>query len=408
MRVGMICPYSLSMPGGVQGQVMGLARELRRSGIEVRVLGPCDGPPPATFVTPLGNSLPTASNGSMAPLAPDPSAALRTIRALRDEAFDVIHIHEPFAPGPAVTAMVLHPAPVVATFHRAGHSGSYSLLRWLIRTADRNIAHRVAVSKDAERLIQATLPGRYEVLYNGVEVDAMRRATPWPKDGPTIFFLGRHEQRKGLEVLLGAMGRLGPEVQLWVGGSGAETDRLRAAHEHDGRIHWLGRINDAEKVSRMRGADVFCAPSLHGESFGVVLIEAMAACTPVVASALEGYRNVATDGVDALLVEPGDVEGLSGALRRVLSDPALAARLRHAGERRADGFSMGTLAAHYAAVYRRVVGAGSTPESGPDRARDLRADAVDVVSPWRDRVSRMMDGRRHPAGGVATTTRSPT
>ncbi|MEO6159078.1 MAG: glycosyltransferase family 4 protein, partial [Ilumatobacteraceae bacterium] len=117
LRVGMFSPYSLSIPGGVQMQVLGLARTLRAAGIEVRVLGPCDGPPPATFVTPLGNSLPTAANGSIAPLAPDPAATLRTIRALIDERFDVIHIHEPYAPGPTMTALLMHPAPVVATFH---------------------------------------------------------------------------------------------------------------------------------------------------------------------------------------------------------------------------------------------------------------------------------------------------
>src|SRR4051812_30578472 len=127
LRVGMVCPYSLTIPGGVQMQVIGLARVLRRMGIEVRVLGPCDGPPPETFVTPLGNSLPTAANGSIAPLAPDPAASLRTIRALVDEQFDVLHIHEPYVPGPTMTALLVHPAPVVATFHAAGHSTSYEL-----------------------------------------------------------------------------------------------------------------------------------------------------------------------------------------------------------------------------------------------------------------------------------------
>ena len=121
----MVSPYSVSVPGGVQAQVLGLARELRRIGHEVRVLAPCDGPPPEPFVTPLGNSLPTAANGSVAPLAPDPSAAMRTIRALNDEAFDVIHLHEPIVPGPTVTALLLKLAPTVGTFHAAGDSTSY-------------------------------------------------------------------------------------------------------------------------------------------------------------------------------------------------------------------------------------------------------------------------------------------
>ena len=152
LRIGMLCPYSLTLPGGVQMQVLGLARELRSMGHEVRVLGPCDGAPPEPFVTPLGNSLPTAANGSIAPIAPDASAALRTIRALNDEAFDVIHLHEPLAPGITMTALLLRLAPTVGTFHAAGESASYRFVnkpsRWLASRID----IRVAVSKDAELL----------------------------------------------------------------------------------------------------------------------------------------------------------------------------------------------------------------------------------------------------------------
>ena len=354
LRVAMICPYSLSIPGGVQAQVMGLARELRRMGIEVRVLAPCDGPPPATFVTPLGNSLPTSANGSMAPLAPDASCSLRTMRALGDEQFDILHLHEPFIPGPTQTAMLLHPAPVVATFHAAGESASYRYLRLPIKPAANNIAHAVAVSKDAAELVRRYIGGNYEILYNGVELDVYRASAAHPTTGPTIFFCGRHEERKGLDVLLATMERLGPEVRLWVGSTGPDTARLRAQFAHDKRIEWLGRLTDADKVARLRGADVFCAPSLYGESFGVVLIEAMAAGTPIVASALDGYRNVAADDVNAILVEPGDADALAVALRRVLWEPGLAARLRDAGARRAEDFSMATLAARYAEHYVRL------------------------------------------------------
>ena len=154
LRVGMVSPYSLSVPGGVQMQVMGLARELRRMGYEVRVLGPCDGPPPATFVTPLGNSLPTSTNGSIAPLAPDPACVLRTMRVLFEEQFDVLHLHEPFAPGPPMTSMLLHPAPVIATFHAAGDSPSYRYGSAPMKAAAKNIARRIAVSKDALALVQ--------------------------------------------------------------------------------------------------------------------------------------------------------------------------------------------------------------------------------------------------------------
>lgn len=354
LRVAMVSPYSLSVPGGVQAQVMGLSRELRAMGIEVRVLAPCDGPPPATFVTPLGKSLPTSANGSIAPLAPDPSAQLRTIRALTDEDFDVLHLHEPFTPGPTQTALLMFTAPVIATFHSAGESAAYKYLRRPVLAASHRIAHRVAVSKDAEELVHRYIGGEYEILYNGVELDAYRTSPAHPADGPTIFFCGRHEERKGLDVLLAAMQRLPDDVRLWIGSTGPDTARLRSEHAGDTRIEWLGRLTDADKIARLRGATVFCAPSLHGESFGVVLIEAMAAGTAIVASGLDGYRNVATDDVDATLVEPGDVEQLATGLKRVLYDDALRSRLTEAGVTRAADFSMRSLAEAYAAHYRRI------------------------------------------------------
>jgi phosphatidylinositol alpha-mannosyltransferase len=355
MRVGLVCPYSLTLPGGVQGQVLALARVLRRMEHEARVLAPCDGPPPELFVTPLGNSIPTAANGSMAPIAPDPAAALRTIRALRDEDFDVIHLHEPIAPGPTFTALVMHAAPTVATFHAAGDSLSYKWLNPLVRRLAERIDVRTAVSADAEHLAERYLGGTYEVLYNGVEVDRFRAAQPIKADGPTIFFCGRHEPRKGLAALLQALATLPPSVRCWVAGDGVDTEPLKARYAGDPRIEWLGRISDTEKMARLAGASVFCAPSLHGESFGVVLIEAMAAGTPIVASDLPGYRNVARPGVDALLVPPGDVDALADALRRVLTDETLAADLRARGDERAAHFSMDGLARRYLEIYDGLV-----------------------------------------------------
>ena len=375
LRVGMVCPYSLSVPGGVQAQVLGLSRQLRRSGVEVRVLAPCDGPPPATFVTPLGNSLPTAANGSVAPLAPDPACALRTIRALLDEQFDVLHVHEPFAPGPTMTTLVVRPAPIVATFHAAGTSEGYEWLGGPVRSMAKHIARRVVVSKDALALVGRVAPGDYTTLFNGVELDTFRStAASTRRSGPTIFFCARHEERKGLGVLLDALDRLGPDVRVWVAGTGPDTDRLRARTASDARVEWLGRIDDEEKIARLKAADVFCAPSLRGESFGVVLIEAMAAGTAVVASGLDGYRNVATDDVDSLLVPPGDAPALAGALERVLGDGALRQRLVTAGYARAQDFSMSTLAERYLALYREVAadaGAGSGRWAARARARRM-------------------------------------
>lgn len=358
LRIGMVCPYSLSIPGGVQAQVLGLSRELRRMGHEVRVLGPCDGPPPESFVTPLGDSLPTAANGSIAPLAPDPSAVMRTLRALRDEQFDVVHVHEPFAPGPPITTVTLHVAPTVGTFHAAGRSTGYRVLAPMLRRLLDRIDQKVVVSKDALALVLDTVGGDaadFRTLFNGVGTTEIRSAAPFLHHRPAIFFLGRHEERKGLDVLLRALRLIDLDVSCWVAGDGPDTAHLRLEHGDDPRIEWLGRVSDPDKVARLRGASVFCAPSLHGESFGVVLIEAMAAGTPVVASGLDGYRNVATDEVNALLAPPGDAEALAAALRRVLNEPALAARLVAAGERRADEFAMSSLAVEYVGLYGEVI-----------------------------------------------------
>lgn len=361
LRIGLLCPYSLTIPGGVQGQVMGLARALRRQGHEVRVLGPCDGAPPDSFVTPIGESLPTVANGSIAPLAPDPSAALRTIRVLRDEGFDVLHLHEPLTPGPNLTALVMRTAPIVGTFHAAGDSLSYKYLNGPLKGFASAIDARIAVSKDAIALAQKYLGGEYDILPNAVEIEQFQPSSPTVdrSTSRSIFFCGRHEPRKGLEVLLKAHALLPDDVRLVIASDGPETERLKREFDDPVRIQWLGRISEQDKADHLSRASVFCAPSLGGESFGVVLIEAMAAQAPVVASALDGYMNVATDDIDAVLVEPGDVESLRAALMRVLDDPDLARRLTEAGGRRATDFSMTALATAYVKVYRQVIAAHS-------------------------------------------------
>ncbi|WP_241432247.1 glycosyltransferase family 4 protein [Ilumatobacter nonamiensis] len=354
LRVGIICPYSLSVPGGVQMQVLGLARELRSRGIEARVLGPCDGPPPESFVTPLGSSLPTSANGSIAPLAPDPPAMFRTLQALTSERFDVVHLHEPMVPGPALTATVTHRYPTVGTFHAAGRSTSYRLIKPWLQGWIKRIDHKVVVSKDALELVQSHLGGEYEVLFNGVEVGQIRETEPIPRapgTPPAIFFCGRHEQRKGLDVLIEAFTNLGVDAELWIASTGPDTARLTARTAGDPRVRWLGRITDDEKFARLRSAEVFCAPSLGGESFGVVLLEAMAAGTTVVASGLDGYRNVVTDDVDALLCAPGDAAALGAVLERALTDATMTARLRAAGSERAEQFGMAALADRYVEIY---------------------------------------------------------
>ncbi len=358
LRVAMFCPYSLSVPGGVQGQVLGLARALRRRGHEVRVLGPCDGPPPASFVTPLGDSLPTAANGSVAPLAPDPSAALRTIRAIRDEKFDLWHLHEPLAPGPTLTALTLHSRPIVGTFHAAGRSSSYRFLKPVLSPLVRRIDHRVAVSIEARALVSQHFGGDYEVLFNGIDIPDIEDDRSEVK-AMSILFIGRHEERKGLAVLLQAVEQLHgvvfPELVCHIIGDGPDTESLRQRYSDQRRFRWHGRVTDGEKSALLREATVFVAPSLRGESFGVVLLEAMAASTAVIASDIPGYRTVATHDNDALLVPPGRSDALANALTAVLSSHEIQNRLIAAGRATAESMSMDRLALKYVDRYRQVL-----------------------------------------------------
>lgn len=370
MRIGIICPYSVSIPGGVQEQVLGLGRALRAKGHAARVLAPSDGPPPDGWVTPLGNSIPTPANGSVAPIAPDPSAQLRLLRAIRDEGFDVVHVHEPMVPGVSMTACLLKPVPLVGTFHAAGNTASYQLLNPALRWLAGRLDVRTTVSEEAETLAVEQLGGDYVRLFNGIEIERFADAEPSPSPGRTIMFLGRHEPRKGLDVMLAAMADLPRDVTLWVGSDGPDTERLKVRHAGDPRIVWLGRLSDEEKRARLRAADIFCAPSLHGESFGVVLLEAMAAEAAIVAADLSGYRLVARGDRDGILVPPGDTEALAAALRRVLTDGALRSRLVESGRARAQEFSMSELADRYLELYESLTTA--TPAAGGWRRRRER------------------------------------
>ncbi len=380
LRIAMVSPYSVSVPGGVQAQVLGLARELRRIGHEVRVLAPCDGPPPEPFVTPLGNSLPTAANGSVAPLAPDPSAALRTIRALNDEAFDIIHLHEPIVPGPTVTALLLKLAPTVGTFHAAGDSTSYRVLNKTARWAAEHLTTRVAVSDSAKELAHRYLGGEYTTLFNGIELQRYQRPHVEREETPTIFFCGRYEPRKGLEVLLQAMSHVPADVTLWIASDGIGIDDLQNTYGADSRIKWLGRISEEDKLNRLARCSVFCAPSLRGESFGIVLLEAMAAGAPLVASNISGYNNVASNDVNALLVEPGNPVELAKSIMRTCDEPELRLTLVKGGYERATDFSMQRLAEQYLSIYRQLL--------SDEKSRILEIKPNRFVAIFGDRILR--------------------
>ena len=350
----MICPYSLAVWGGVQAQVLGLSRTLRNKGVDTQVLAPCDGHPPEPWVTPLGNSMPYAQNGSFAPLAPDPAAQLRVLGAIWDERFDVLHLHEPLAPGPTLTTVLVKPVPLLGTFHAAGNIGVYRWGRPFLRRFAARIDIKTAVSPEAAGMATRHLGGQYDTLWNGIEIGRFAQATPAPTSGPTVLFLGRHEPRKGLSVLLDAAPLLPADMTFWIAGDGPETELLRARYSHDPRIEWLGSLSEVEKRRRLRGADVFCAPSLGGESFGLVLLEAMTAGTPLVISDLPAYRVVSRDGQDANLFPTGDSAALAKALLSALDrSPVVEGRIEN-GRQRAGEFSMDALADAYIARYQRL------------------------------------------------------
>lgn len=351
----MVCPYSMGVWGGVQSQVLGLGRSLRAKGVDVQVLAPCDGLPPETWVTPLGNSMPYAQNGSLAPVAPDPAAQLRALGAVWDERFDLLHLHEPLAPGPTLTTIVVKPVPLIGTFHASGDIAVYRYLRPLLRRLTTRLDTKVAVSAEAAGMAQRHLGGDYEILFNGIEVERFATASSQITEGPTVLFLARHEPRKGLSVLLEASRLLPSDVVIWIGGAGPQTADLKRMHADNPRLRWLGELTESEKASRLASADVFCAPSLGGESFGVVLLEGMAAGTPVVASDLEAYRVTARDGRDASLFATGDAESLAKALAAALARDAEIERKVESGRERTASFAMSSLADAYLTRYQRLL-----------------------------------------------------
>lgn len=356
MRIAQISPYSLSVPGGVQGQVLGLARAQRALGQEVVVLAPCDAPPPERGVIPLGRSLSLAANGSVAPVSFHPASWWRTIVALREESFDVLHLHEPLVPGPTLAGLVYGATPTVGTFHRSGTSRAYRAFRPVVQALAARISVRCAVSPEARATAQEALGGTYELLGNGIELDRLVKAPAWPTDAPTVVFVGRHEPRKGLPVLLEAFSTIGMTARLWIIGSGPETAQLRRRFGHVKGVEWLGVLSEDEKASRLAGAHVLAAPSLHGESFGVVLLEAMASGLAIVASDLPAYRRVCTPGEDAVLVPVGDPVALSGALRALLSDTSETERLGTRAASAVASYSMERLAESYLTLYHRLLG----------------------------------------------------
>ncbi len=371
MRVALVSPYDLSIPGGVQSQVLGLADALVRLGHSVGVVAP--GRPgswsvPGAKSTAVGRSLRVPANGSFAPVAPSPFAMRRTARALAAFAPEVVHIHEPLVPGPALAALVTASAPIVATFHRARPSRAYTVYARLIRRVMRRLGAVIAVSGTAAqtlRVVVGDVDVDVAIVANAVAPDRFARLHPARRAGPTALFVGRVEPRKGLEVLLEAFHGLAGDFSLHVVGDGPDLKRLRRRFGADDRVVFLGRLGDDGRDLELAAADVFVSPALGGESFGVVLLEAMAAGCAVLASDLPGYRDA---GADAASYFPaGNVKALRDKLRVLLCERDARERLSRAGVARSVGFSFDEAAVHYVAAYEQAIANADGPAPGRGR-----------------------------------------
>ncbi|MBB3666365.1 phosphatidylinositol alpha-mannosyltransferase [Prauserella sediminis] len=376
MRIGIVCPYSFDVPGGVQGHVVDLAKALRNRGHAVSVLAPADEDAELPdFVHPAGRSLAIPYNGSVARLQFGPVSYARVRRWLRDNRFDVLHLHEPAAPSLSLLALKVADGPIVATFHTSTpRSRTLSAFQPVLRPLLEKITARIAVSALARRVQVEHLGGDAVEIPNGVDVPSFARARPlegYPRAGGTVGFVGRYtEPRKGMGVLLEALRGVVaglPEVRLLVAGRGeADTLRRQAGRELAGHLELLGQVDDETKARVLRSVDVYCAPNTGGESFGMILTEAMAAGAPVLASDLDSFRRVLDDGRAGVLTPTGDAAALGGALRQLLTDPDRRARLSAAGTDRVALYDWRTVVTQVLRVYETAI-AADPRKVGPDR-----------------------------------------
>ncbi len=359
-----MCPYSFDVPGGVQFHVRDLAEHLLGLGHSVRVLAPADDPatlPP--FADAAGGVVAVPYNGSVARLSFGPLTAARVRRWLAEGGFDVLHVHEPLSPSTSLLALWAAQRPVVATFHSANlRSRAMQAASPLLRPSLEKIAASIAVSEDARRTVVEHVGGDAVVVPNGVFTERFARAArraEWSgtPERPVVAFVGRlDEPRKGLGVLCEAVPLVRaalPGARFLVAGRG-DVEAARAALPDPGAVEFLGAVDDDDKRSLLASADVYLAPHTGGESFGIVLVEAMAAGAAVVASDLGAFRRVLDDGAHGRLFPTGDAAAAAGAVVALLRDPAARERLARAGRRAAQRYDWSVVAADVLAVYETV------------------------------------------------------
>jgi phosphatidylinositol alpha-mannosyltransferase len=365
MRVGLVCPYSWDIPGGVQAHVRDLAETLLAMGHQVSVLVPADDDTPVPpYVVAAGRAVPVRYNGSVARLQFGPVAAARVRRWLREGNFDVLHVHEPATPSLSLLACMLARGPIVATFHTAmTRSRSLAAAHTLLQPFMEKIRGRIAVSAAARKVQVEHLGGDAVEIPNGVAVAHFAGAEPlpgYPRAGGTVGFIGRYDEpRKGMTVLLNALATLAParpDLRLLVAGRGDAADFLESLPPAlAGRVELLGQVSEPDKARLLRSVDVYSAPNLGGESFGIILLEAMAAGTPIVASDLDAFRRVLDDGRAGVLVPTGEAGPLATALGGLLDDPARRGELAAIGHQAVAPYDWPLVAAQVLDVYETVM-----------------------------------------------------
>ena len=366
LRIALACPYDLGVPGGVQAQVQGMAAAYAAAGHEVVVVAPGepwrDGAPAGVEVHCFGSSHGISANGSVAPVGLSWRAARRATALL--EASDVAHVHEPFAPLLAWPAMLhrRHRELLVATFHRSSTAAYDRWLAPLARPLAKRIDVAVAVSPEAARTATTLCALDPGIIPNGV---VLPPSLPTALRERRVCFVGRHEERKGLRVLLEAHELLGGEVELAIVGEGPQTEALAQRYPEGPRRRWLGRVSDAERDELLATSAIYCAPSLGGESFGIVLLEAMGAGAAVVASDIPGYAAAA--GGHATLSPAGDAAALAEALRATLlrlEDGGAAGSAREAAFSYAQAFAMSSVASAYLERFAAGLAEGAARPQG--------------------------------------------
>ena len=364
MKVGLVCPYTWDVPGGVQAHVHDLALALIGLGHDVSVITPADDDsalPP--YITSTGRAVPVPYNGAVARMAFGPLSARRVRRWLREGDFDVVHVHEPTTPSLSLLATWSFDGPLVATFHTSVQRARTLAAAYpILQTALEKISARIAVSQAARRTLVEHLGGDAVMIPNGVSMAAFAGVEPfpgWPGDGGALGFLGRFEEaRKGLPVLLAAFEKLAAQrrgLRLLIAGPG-DPDEVREAlpAEIFDRVHLLGQVSDADKARMLASVDVYVAPNIGGESFGIVLLEAMAVGTTVLASDLEAFRAVLDGGRSGQPFATADPDDLALKAAELLDDPDARAALVVLGRAIARSYDWSTVARDIVRVYETV------------------------------------------------------